>query len=80
NHPAWRRIKFEELLAQQLSMRLHYRERRARVAPRLPARGTLNRRLIESLPFRLTRAQETAFAEISREMGEAHPMQRLLQG
>ncbi|MGN2390945.1 ATP-dependent DNA helicase RecG [Pelomicrobium sp. G1] len=79
-HPAWRRIKFDELLAQQLSMRLHYRERRARVAPRLPARGTLTRRLIESLPFRLTRAQETAFAEISRDMGEAHPMQRLLQG
>ncbi|MEW5708056.1 MAG: ATP-dependent DNA helicase RecG [Pseudomonadota bacterium] len=79
-HPAWRRIKFDELLAQQLSMRLHYRERRARVAPRLPARGTLTRRLLESLPFRLTRAQEAALAEISRDMGEAHPMQRLLQG
>lgn len=79
-HPAWRRVKFDELLAQQLSMRLHYRQRRARVAPRLPARGTLTRRLIESLPFRLTRAQEAAFREISRDMGEAHPMQRLLQG
>ncbi len=79
-HPAWRRVKFDELLAQQLSMRLHYRQRRARVAPRLPARGTLTRRLIASLPFRLTRAQEAAFREISRDMEEAHPMQRLLQG
>ena len=25
--PAWRRMKFDELLAQQLSMRTHYRER-----------------------------------------------------
>jgi ATP-dependent DNA helicase RecG len=79
-HPAWRRIKFDELLAQQLSMRLHYRERRARVAPRLPDRGTLTRRLIDSLPFRLTPAQERALAEIRRDMAEAHPMQRLLQG
>ncbi|MDE2366257.1 MAG: ATP-dependent DNA helicase RecG, partial [Betaproteobacteria bacterium] len=26
-HPAWRRIKFDELVAQQLSMRVHYRRR-----------------------------------------------------
>ena len=29
-HPAWRRVKFDELLAQQLSMRLHYQQRRQR--------------------------------------------------
>ncbi|HET9404197.1 MAG TPA: OB-fold nucleic acid binding domain-containing protein, partial [Burkholderiales bacterium] len=28
-HPAWRRVKFDELLAQQISMRLHYRRRKA---------------------------------------------------
>lgn len=32
-HPAWRRIKFDELLAQQLSMRLHYQQRRNNLAP-----------------------------------------------
>ncbi len=36
-HPAWMRIKFDELLAQQLSMRVHYRERSQRVAPKLAA-------------------------------------------
>jgi ATP-dependent DNA helicase RecG len=36
-HPAWRRLKFDELLAQQLAMRIAYRERRAKNAPPLPA-------------------------------------------
>ena len=36
-HPAWLRIKFDELLAQQLSMRVHYSKRRSRNAPQ-PAR------------------------------------------
>jgi len=31
--PAWKRMKFDELLAQQLSMRKHYLERKARRAP-----------------------------------------------
>ncbi len=34
-HPAWRRVKFDELLAQQLSMRLHHRKRQTVAAPRL---------------------------------------------
>lgn len=38
-HPAWLRIKFDELLAQQLSMRLHRRERDAARAPVLADGG-----------------------------------------
>ncbi|MBM3355646.1 MAG: ATP-dependent DNA helicase RecG, partial [Betaproteobacteria bacterium] len=34
-HPAWRRVKFDELLAQQLSMRMAYHARRGRDAPAL---------------------------------------------
>jgi ATP-dependent DNA helicase RecG len=80
SHPAWRRIKFDELLAQQLSMRLHYRRRRAVDAPALKVRGTLTRALLEKLPFTLTRAQHAALAQIRRDLAEPHPMQRLLQG
>jgi ATP-dependent DNA helicase RecG len=80
SHPAWRRIKFDELLAQQLSMRLHYRERRARAAPRLASAGALTRGLLERLPFRLTAAQQRAWGEIGRDLAEPHPMHRLLQG
>jgi len=79
-HPVWRRIKFDELLAQQLSMRLHYRRRRAAAAPSLKPRGTLTRALIARLPFRLTRAQRKALAQIQHDLAQSHPMQRLLQG
>jgi len=79
-HPAWRRMKLDELLAQQLSMRLHYRERKSKTAPALKQAGALTAALLEQLPFRLTRAQTRAWAEIERDLGEAHPMHRLLQG
>jgi ATP-dependent DNA helicase RecG len=78
--PAWRRVKFDELLAQQLSMRMAYRSRRARAALPLPSTGPLLKRFLGKLPFRLTRAQRRAMAEILRDLGQAHPMQRLLQG
>jgi len=79
-HPAWRRIKFDELLAQQLSMRLHYRERRSRNAPCLAACERLTGKLLQALPFRLTGAQQKAWQEISRDLTQPHPMRRLLQG
>ena len=79
-HPAWRRMKLDELLAQQLSMRLHYRERKRRTAPALGQAGALTAGLLTRLPFRLTRAQVRAWGEIERDLGEAHPMRRLLQG
>ncbi len=79
-HPAWRRMKFDELLAQQLSMRVHYRRRRAAGAPVLQARGKLVNALLQRLPFQLTRAQNTVLAQIREDIGQSHPMQRLLQG
>ena len=79
SHPAWRRIKFDELLAQQLSMRIHYERRKNVSAPPLPPRDQLARALIELLPFKLTRAQKGA-AEIRADLARPHPMQRLLQG
>jgi ATP-dependent DNA helicase RecG len=79
-HPAWRRVKFDELLAQQLSMRL-YRERRRTVrAPALRPRGQLAQTLLARLPFKLTPAQNKALAEIRSDLAQSHPMQRLLQG
>ncbi len=79
-HPAWRRIKFDELLAQQLSMRLHQRRRQQARAPALAAPRTLPDALRAALPFALTVAQERALAQIRADLERAHPMQRLLQG
>ena len=79
-HPAWRRVKFDELLAQQLSMRLHRdRRNRVRAHPLLQHSG-LSKRLLASLPFRLTRAQSRTLNEIRTDLARPHPMQRLLQG
>ncbi|WP_026258793.1 ATP-dependent DNA helicase RecG [Uliginosibacterium gangwonense] len=80
SHPAWRRIKFEELLAQQISLRKAYMERRAHAASPLLAQGTLCGRLLEVLPFALTGAQARAVDEIARDLAQNYPMQRLLQG
>jgi ATP-dependent DNA helicase RecG len=79
-HPAWVRLKFDELLAQQLSLKMHRRARARRRAPRLVGDGTLTKALYERLPFKLTRAQQRVISEIRRDLARAEPMQRLLQG
>ncbi len=79
-HPAWRRIKFDELLAQQLSMRVHHRDRSARIAPALNSKNQYTAALLKQLPFKLTGAQQKVFKEISSDLAKPHPMQRLLLG
>jgi ATP-dependent DNA helicase RecG len=79
-HPAWTRLKFDELLAQQLSLKAHRKARAARRAPVLTGTGVLTRRLLERVPFKLTRAQEKVWREISHDLRRGTPMQRLLQG
>jgi ATP-dependent DNA helicase RecG len=79
-HPAWRRIKLDELLAQQISLKLAYRARRRIGAPELPGTGELREALIARLPFPLTAAQRRTAAEIGADLAAPYPMQRLLQG
>ena len=80
SHAAWQRIKFDELLAQQLSMRRHHQERDRHVAPQLLAQHRLTAQLLDILPFRLTLAQQKVHAEIAADLAYSHPMQRLLLG
>jgi ATP-dependent DNA helicase RecG len=81
SHPAWQRLKAEELLAQQLSQLQSKRERDALRSPALPARsGGLHERLLQVLPFRLTKAQHRVSEEIARDLMRNVPMHRLLQG
>jgi len=83
SHPAWQRLKAEELLAQQLSQ-CTARAQRARLrAPVLRTEGgpgTLHARLLAALPFALTAAQRRVEDEIARDLALARPMHRLLQG
>ncbi len=80
SHPAWKRIKFDELLAQQLSMRKHYQKRQNKTAPVLLEMKLLTEKLLKILPFELTEAQRKVWKEIKNDLLKTHPMQRLLQG
>ena len=83
-HPAWMRVKFDELLAQQLSLAAARDARRSKRAPSLPklfeSTQSLTQKLKQSLPFELTQSQNTVIAEISEDLGKTYPMYRLLQG
>ncbi|MFZ5567099.1 MAG: ATP-dependent DNA helicase RecG [Pseudomonadota bacterium] len=95
-HPAWQRLKAEELLAQQLSQLQSRREREHLRAPVLaPVRAEpvealrqaqgertlpLHERLLAALPFQLTAAQQRVCREIAADLAQSKPMHRLLQG
>jgi ATP-dependent DNA helicase RecG len=81
SHPAWQRLKAEELLAQQLSQLTAKRERDALRAPALRAKpGGMHEQLLAVLPFALTAAQRRVGSEIAADIARPVPMHRLLQG
>ena len=81
SHPAWQRLKAEELLAQQLSQLGAKRERDSHLAPKLVAQPEgLPQQLLAALPFALTHAQARVTDEITADLARAMPMNRLLQG
>ena len=80
SHPAWIRMKFDELLAQQLSMKRAQAARRQQGAPVLAGPGSLTGLLTRALPFSLTSAQQRVLEEIRVDLAAPYPMQRLLQG
>ncbi|MBD8724915.1 ATP-dependent DNA helicase RecG [Oxalobacteraceae sp. CFBP 13708] len=80
SHPAWDRMKFDELLAQQLSLKRAQRARREKGAPPLRAVGKLSEGFLAGLPFALTGAQQRVVEEIRADLRAGYPMQRLLQG
>jgi len=81
-HPAWQRLKFDELLAQQLAQAQAVAARARLRAPRIgaPAGASLHARLLQALPFGLTAAQARVGREIEADLARGQPMHRLLQG
>jgi len=81
SHPAWQRLKAEELLAQQLSQRMAKMERDTLRAPSLKQKvGGWHDKLRDVLPFQLTAAQQKVGQEIAHDLARPVPMHRLLQG
>ncbi len=80
-HPAQQRLVFEELLAHHLSLRLI--RKRVRSQPCFVIDRNADGRIktfLDSLPFKLTDAQQRVFAEIRSDMLKPAPMLRLVQG
>ena len=78
--PAWQRLKFDELLAQQLSMRLARQKRMSGQTKAIVGDGRFQQMLLQALPFQLTGAQQRVLQEICGDMAQTYPMHRLLQG
>lgn len=78
---AWQRLKFDELVAQQVALR-HSRALKAQsqAKPIAPEREVLIERFFDRLPFALTDAQRRVFNEIRADLAKTTPMNRLLQG
>ena len=79
-HPARKRLAFDELLASQLALNLaRTRMRDVRGRP-MQGDGRLRARALAALHFRLTGSQEKALAEIFADMASGTRMLRMLQG
>ena len=79
--PEWRRLKFDELLAQQLTLRYAREVKSELQAPcLLGTHGNLREKLTASLPFSLTGAQKRVLVEIYTDLAQNAPMNRLVQG
>jgi len=79
-HPAQKRLAFEELLANYLALRRLRDEAQRQAAPVLNAKGRLQQQLLANLPFQLTAAQLRVGREIQRDLAKPLPMLRLVQG
>jgi len=79
-HPAVQRLVLEELVAHRLSVQQIRNAIKQQNAPAINSTGALRNKLIESLPFKLTGAQNRVIDEIVDDLNTGVPMLRLLQG
>ncbi len=78
--PLRRRLAYDEFFAHQLTLALARARVRRGKGRASPGTGALREKVLASLPYRLTGAQERASAEIAADMATGLRMNRLLQG
>ncbi|MBQ3309485.1 ATP-dependent DNA helicase RecG [Candidatus Saccharibacteria bacterium] len=77
---ARRYLAYEELFELLLASQLSKQENSRLKAHQLPFNADNTKRLVDSLPFKLTDAQRRATWDILQDLGKPTPMNRLLQG
>lgn len=78
--PDRRRLAYDELLADQLALAVIRRHHRQAGGRAIKGTGVLQKKLLSSLPFKLTKGQESSIKEIGADMEAPRRMLRLLQG
>ncbi|MDB5616247.1 ATP-dependent DNA helicase RecG [Tardiphaga sp.] len=78
--PFWSRLAFDELLAGQLALALVRAQVRRPAGDRNAGDGHLRRKIMDALPYALTRSQQEASAAIAEDLTKPMRMLRLLQG
>lgn len=79
-HPAQKRLIFEELLAHNLAMQQLRLGVKQQYAEPLTYKSDLKSRFLTSLPFEPTNAQKRVTEDIERDLAQPSPMMRLVQG
>lgn len=79
-HPAQKRLIFEELLAHNLAMQQVRMGVQQHFAEPLCYQTDLKQRFLATLPFQPTNAQSRVTAEIEQDLAKPFPMKRLVQG
>ncbi len=78
--PAWDRIKFDELVAQQLALFNSRKLASDYSAPKLVDKKQLVNKVIKALPFKLTNSQKKVWKEVFTDLKKSIPCNRLIQG
>jgi ATP-dependent DNA helicase RecG len=78
--PFWSRLAFDELLAGQLALAMVRAQVRRPAGDRNAGDGHLRRKIIDALPYALTKSQQDASSAISEDLTKPMRMLRLLQG
>ena len=79
--PARKRFVFQELLTLQLAIQLRKKQVQIQQsAPELKNSSLIDARIKKYFPYELTAAQQKSIDEISNDMGQSVPMNRMLHG
>lgn len=79
-HPARMRLAYDELLANQLSLALVRQHQKKQNGRAWKNNGALRQKILDTLPFALTGAQQRSLDDIDEDMHSPLKMLRLIQG